>query len=238
MTGTERFNILIIDPDGKSRAMLKDAALSLPSFKKVHFSNSLDDAMKYGDGVDPIDVVTVSYRFNGDDVAKFVSNIKKTPRGREWAFVNVMKSKHQENETVAESMLNGMDGFLFEPYSADNLREMAEVTAKVRLKNEIAKKRGALELFLNEVTKHIDAISFYASQKRDPTIAKNKLTNSCNKLKRFKTEDWNMYTEVLVDVFSKVLPPATAQYQGVSKRVRERLKSKMMKELEDEYNET
>ncbi len=237
MAGFDRYNILIIDPDPKSRSMLKDTAMALPSFKKVLFCNSLEDAINFGDGSDAIDVVTVSYRFSGEDVSDFITKVKKTPRGKEWAFINVMKTKHQENEIVAESMLNGLDGFLFEPYSADNLREMAEVTAKIKLRNELARKKGALELFLQEVSKHLDAVALYASQKRVSVIAKNKLTTSCSKLRRFKSEDKELYTEVLTNIFSSAPPSLVNQYQGASKRVRERMKMKLMTELENEYKD-
>ena len=55
-----------------------------------------------------------------------------------------------------------------------NLKEMAEVTAKVKLKNEYVRMKGALEMFLKEVVIHLDAVAFYASQKRTSGVAKNK----------------------------------------------------------------
>lgn len=236
MAGTDRFNILIIDPDAKSRSMLKDAALSLPCFKKVLFCSSLEDAIRMGSGFEPVDVATVSYKFTGTEVANFITEIKKTPKGKEWAFISVMKAKHLANEVVAESMLNGLDGFLFEPYSADNLREMAIVTAEVKHKNELERTKGAIELFLNDISKHLDAVAFYASQKKDSTTASNKFKTACGKIQRFKKENWSMYTEVLTDIFSNISPPASTQYRGVSNRVRERMKAKIMKDLENEYN--
>ena len=41
------YNILIIDSDAKSRAMLKDVALCLPSFKKVLFCSTLQEGINF-----------------------------------------------------------------------------------------------------------------------------------------------------------------------------------------------
>jgi response regulator RpfG family c-di-GMP phosphodiesterase len=237
MSTSDRFNILIVDPDPKSRSTLKDAALSLTSFNKVLFSKNIEEALQFGSGVDQIDVVTLSYRLTMEEISDFIKEVKKTSGGKRWAFITVLKSSDQQNEVIAENMLNGIDGFLFEPYSADNLREMAEVTAKVKFKNEQARLKGALEMYIREVSIHLDAVAFYAAQQRPSVIAKNKLTESCTKLKKFTKENWDIYTSVLSDVLTNVLPPEGIQYQGVSRRVRERMKAKMMKDLESQYKE-
>jgi response regulator RpfG family c-di-GMP phosphodiesterase len=235
MSTSDRFNILIVDPDPKSRATLKDAALSLTTFKKVLFSKKLEEALEVASGEDQIDVIILSYRLNIEEISDFIKEVKQTSHGKHWAFITVLKSSDQQNEVIAENMLHGVDGFLFEPYSADNLREMAEVTAKVKFKNEQARLKGALEIYLREVSTHLDAVAFYAAQKRPSEIAKKKFTESCTKLIKFTKDHWDMYTDVVSDIFTNTLPPEGTQYQGVSRRIRERMKAKTMNELENQY---
>ncbi len=126
MATSDIYSILIIDSDGKSRSMLKDVALCLPCFKKVLFCSSLQEGLNFGNGFESIDVVTISHRFTIESVSDFIKEAKKTPKGKQWAFITVLKPSSKQNEIIADNMLNGVDGFLFEPYSADNLREMAE----------------------------------------------------------------------------------------------------------------
>ncbi len=237
MATSDIFTILIIDSDGKSRNMLKNAALSLPCFKKVLFCSSLDEGFNFGNGFEAIDVVTISHRFKIEDSGEFIKKVKKTPRGKQWAFITVVTPSSKQNEIIAENMLNGVDGFLFEPFSADNLKEMAEVTAKVKLENEYARMKSGLEILLDEVAKHLDAVAYYASQNKVSASAKNKLLESSKKLNRFKTENWDMYVEVVTELFPQISAPAGRKYQGVSQRVRDRMKAKMMAELENEYKE-
>lgn len=235
MKGNERFSILIIDPDSGSRATLKQVALSLPKFKDVGYCASLSEAMEKSSGFENFDVVTISSRFSEDDVKEFLVKIKKTPKGRNWAFISVLKPSPQQSEKMAKSLLIGIDGFLFEPYSADNLKEIVEVTAQVKTRKEAERRKAALEMFLKDISFHLDAVAFYCSQGRDALLAKKKLVEACNNLKSFKDNEFDVFIDTATEHFSKVQPPLTSQYNGVSERVRQRLKNKMLNQLGSKY---
>ncbi|HMO18536.1 MAG TPA: hypothetical protein PKA63_10155 [Oligoflexia bacterium] len=237
MATLNRYNILIIDSDAKSRSTLKDVAMALPSFSKVLFCSSLEEGLKKTVDHDAIDVVTLSHKFSINQITDFIKDAKNSPKGSEWAFISVLKTSGQQNELIAEHMLGGVDGFLFEPYSADNLKEMAETTSRVRQRNEETRIRNALQVYLKEISSHVDAIAFYLSQGRKFVVAQKKLEGISNKLKRFSSDNPKIYQEVITDIFSNADCPPTSSYNGVSARVRERMKAKKMAELSKEYGE-
>ena len=235
MAASDRFNILIIDPDSQSRGNLKQAALALPSFKKVYVCSFLREGIDKADGTEPIDVVFVSYRFPQEEVEEFVAEAKKLSRGKDWAYVAVLKAKEQKNDVIANSVIGGLNGFLFEPFSADNLREIAEITAKVKLEAESRRRQAAILVLLKEVSGHLDAVAFYKKRGTETPIANRKLAESSQNLKKFKGEMFGDYVETLIDYFSTIQPPPSLNYNGVSERVRKRMEEKMLKELEAQY---
>ena len=129
----------------------------------------------------------------------------------------------------------GIDGFLFEPYSADNMREMAEITAKIKKVNSDRRKLAAMKMILKEIAQHLDAVSFYKSQGKETTAASKKLKEACEKINKYKEEFFEMYLEAMRDVFSKISPPASSSYTGVSSRVKKKLEEQRLAELSSEY---
>jgi response regulator RpfG family c-di-GMP phosphodiesterase len=235
MTTSDRFNILIVDPDTSSRGRLKQVAMSLTTFNKVYVCNNLAEGLEKSKLGEQIDVVVLSYSFGINEVATFVKEAKSSPKGQEWAYVSVLKSASEQHDTIANHVVIGIDGFLFEPYSADNLKEMAEVTAKIKKLNSDKRKLAAMKMLLKEIAKHIDAVSFYKSQKKEVPSATKKLHDACEKLKKYREEYYEIYLEAMIDVFQKMTPPQNNLYTGVSLRVKQKLEQKRLVELETEY---
>ena len=67
MATSDRFNLLIVDPDTASRGTLKQVAMSLTTFNKIHNCNNLEEALDRGKTGDPVDIVIISYRFNFEE---------------------------------------------------------------------------------------------------------------------------------------------------------------------------
>ncbi len=239
MATSDRFNVLIVDPDSASRNRLKQVALALTTFQKVQQSTNLNDALIRGESSHELyDVIVMSYLFPTEEINKFIKDAKKTKQGSEWAFVTVLRSADQQNEIIANSVISGIDGFLFEPYSADNLREMAELTAKVKKQNSDKRKRIAMRILLTEVAGHVDALAFYRSKGKESASATKKMNDACDRLGNFKNENFELYVDEMINVFGSMPPPANASYTGVSLRVKKRLEEKRLAQLEAEYENT
>lgn len=231
----DRFHLLIIDPSSESRGKLKQAALSLPVFKKVFVCSTIAEAQDGATGVVTPDVVFLSYRIDEEQIEAYIKSARETEDGQDCAYCAVLKSQDQSSTNVASGMLGGIDGFIFEPYSADNLREIAEVTAKIKKRGELRRKKAALTVIFREINMHLDAVCFYRKRGKEHTIAIRRLNEAAKNLKRFDGELFPIYVETLIEFFEQVPPPMNLSYDGASERVKARLEKRMLEELEAQY---
>jgi CheY-like chemotaxis protein len=232
----QRFNVLIVDPDSSSRGNLKQAAMALTTFNKVYIAGSLDEAFGKTGGGESIDVLTLSYRFELSAICKFVERAKQTPRGEGWAYIAVLKASDQNNKAIADGVVGGINGFLLEPYSADNLRQVAEVTGKIKAQNEMKRVKAAIAMLLKEIVKHLDAVAMYKAKGKNPVAAYRRLRESCKSLQQFNGPMYDAYVEACAEILGNLPPPALANYSGVSERVKKRMEAKALEELEKQYS--
>lgn len=238
MSGQERYNILIVDPDSESRGRLKQVALSLTTFNKVFTVTTIPSALGKTDSIDLIDIVIISHRFGEADIVKFIEQAKKTKRGAEWAYMAVLKCASQKSEVIASGVMGGIDGFLFEPYSANNMREMALICSQVKARNELGRKRAALTMLLQEIWKHLDAVALYRASGREASPAERKLKEGCANLKQYGEDIFEIYVEAAIEVFGAAEPPKGRTYCGISTRVKAKLEALALKKLEQKYQQT
>ena len=233
----ERYNVLIVDPDSGSRGRLKQVSLSLTRFNKVFVCSSLEEALGKTDFPEAIDIVVVSTNLGEENITDFIRRAKDTRKGKEWAYMAVLKSAEQKNQIIAGGVLGGLDGFLFEPYSADNMREMAEITAAVKHRNALGRKRAAIGMIMREVVSHFDAFAFYRSKGKEGVMPLKRIRDALSGLPDIASdkEIYAIYVDVACEIFSNALPPAEKAYQGVSQRVRERLEAQALQKLEEKY---
>jgi CheY-like chemotaxis protein len=70
-----------------------------------------------------LDIIFISSRFPNDSVRQFVTTAKEHPKAQDAAFVMLLEQGGKSKAAMGESMLMGMDAFLCEPYSIDQLVE-------------------------------------------------------------------------------------------------------------------
>lgn len=231
-----RFNVLILDPESSSRGKLKQAALSLGKFNKVHTTSTAQEALLKTDGIDSVDVVFVSYRLSEDEIHEFIKKCKASKAGSDWAFILVVKATEQSNEKVANALLRGANGFLFEPYAADDLRAIAELTAKVKSENDERRRKTAALLLFNDVIPHIDAMAILRQNKRDTKVARRRLEEKAKALESLKKNDPALFIESAIEAFEKAPVAGAKNYNGVSQRVRERMEKRALSEIDAKYS--
>ena len=142
---------LIIDPSADRRARLKQAALAYADFSRVYSVPSLKEARAHLCSQPEYDLVFVSFAVGEDEALKFVIEGKKEESPRDAAFVLVLPPRSQNAETFADSLLEGADGFLLEPFSAEGLREMSDLAREVKREKELARERAALSIMIKNV---------------------------------------------------------------------------------------
>ena len=133
-------NALIADPDTQSRARLKQALhheeqAGTMRFHTIFALSSLDKATVLLKSNSNFDLILISDSFSRESINQFIMDARAT-REEQYAFILVLKPKCQDYEGVMGSVATGMHGMLCAPYSIDNLREIAEISKKVREGNE------------------------------------------------------------------------------------------------------
>ena len=231
----ERFDALIVNEDSANRGRLKQAALALTQFRTVFTCGALKEGLSRLCQSEPTDVVFLSFKFGWDRIREFIEEAQKTLHGAECAFVLILKANDQSGETVAQSVLGGVHGCLFEPYSADNLREIAEIAAKVKTENYLKRERAASQILVTEIIKHLDGFAFYEAAGKNTRLVLKKLAQSCQAVQKLEPESFAVYIQVAMEMLEKAKVTGASQYTGVSERVRKSVEAKIAKQLEAEY---
>ncbi|MCB0343826.1 MAG: hypothetical protein KDD66_01845 [Bdellovibrionales bacterium] len=234
-----KFNALIIDPDLESRARLKTAAhheqqSGAQSFGAVFAVNSLRDGLVFLQNGRKADVVFLSHRLDHEEMVEFIDGAKKTTVGEDCAYIRVLKPSDKKAEKVAEQLLEGADGMLYEPFCVADLTIIVKIAAEVKRQNAIRRLSAATALLLGNAIEAIDyraaALSVGAEHMPYPT----ELKHAFRMFKDMPKEEEAAFYDVVVERFISIKTPPPKpkiNYAGASKRVKTTLTEKLKEEL-------
>ncbi|MCB0358626.1 MAG: hypothetical protein KDD44_03295 [Bdellovibrionales bacterium] len=225
----KKLDALMVDTNLERRARLRDAAYAQRGFRNVQPVNGLDQALQRLQENNGCDVLFISYEFDREEILEFVKSAKNTTVGSDCAYIMVMKPKDQNAETVAQDVLDGADGFLFEPYSVENLFEITKISARVKKEQAEARVAAAIRMTIEGAIEEIDRVAMLCQKRGDSPKLLEKLQSICAPIRRLDRRGQNTYFELLTELFSEVPPPPSNEYRGASKRVREMLMRKRLR---------
>lgn len=231
-----KFDAMIIDPDLDTRMRLKQATASVHQFGKVYQMTTLKDSITKLNAGESADVCFISYRCDQSEVSNFIKDSKATKGGQDTAYILVLKSKDQQSSTVATNVLAGFDGFLFEPYSVEQLLELTELAARVRKERSTTREQAAIRFLLTDIMNQIDQIAFLKASGYDMGSSTKKFKDLCSVLQTLQPESKNIYIGLAVDMFeSAEIPKKIFQrkiYGGASSRVKKKQEKAIMAEID------
>lgn len=234
----QKYDALLIDPDIGSRMRLKQATTAVTNFGKVGQVSSLKEGLDRLRVGERCDVFFLSHKFTTDEITSFVKNAKGTAQGQDGAYIVILGGKDQSSSTVAASVMSGFDGFLFEPYSVENLLEITQIAARVRKERSRAREEAALRLLITDMMNQIDLIAYLKQTQGEGGRAMKKLRETCAMLKSLSPESFELYRSLAMDLFEQApLPKKVFQrkaYSGASSRVKRKMEDKLLAELEKE----
>lgn len=232
-----KFDAVIVDPDLDTRMRLKQCTAAVHQFGKVMQAGALKDAVARLTS-DSTDVCFISYRFDQEEVSKFIRDGKASKGGQDCAYVLVLKSQDQQSSTVATNVLAGFDGFLFEPYSVDQLLELTSLAAKVRKERGAQREEAAMKFLLNDIINQIDQIAFLKASGIDMGMSVKKLKDLCSVLKNLEPSSREIYLKVAVDTFEAApVPKKIFQrkiYGGASSRLKKKQEQAILEQIAKE----
>ena len=188
-------------------------------------------------------LVFISYVFPPEACTAFIQKAKALPAGEDSAFVMILGARNDQNSTLFNSLFAGADGFLFEPYSIDDLVNMSQLAARVKSERRAAREALAVKFMVKDIIKYFDLMYRLKVAGCEYTQCKEKLEEACVRLHEMQPEARSRYFDLAVDIFTLTPTPTPAirelTYKGKNVRMREKIEQRVLKGLErKEKNET
>lgn len=230
----QRFSALAIEPVVAARMRLKQATVEIPEFSDVDLQGELHTALQQLGRAKPCDVVFISPSIPEADIASFIKSAKESPAGQDAAYILVMRGDDRDGGSIAKRMLIGADGFLFEPFSVQALKDITHLATQVRKDRAVEREKVAVNVLVNDICRQLDEVAYIKACQYDVGTSLKRLREKCDAFENFTESMLGNYFAAALDVFEKSVPRAKRpkSYGGVSSRVRDRMAKKVIREAE------
>jgi DNA-binding NarL/FixJ family response regulator len=212
----QQYDALIIDPDPESRMRLKLATANCTDFRQVKLANSLYGALQDLKERLSCNIIYISQAFEPRQSADFVRQARETKTGQYCAYIMIVDGRRQTRTAISSNISQGMDGFLFQPFSVDGLRETTQIAAKVCCKSQSQRNGASKHLLLESIVPSVEKLTdlFLEGKKLDFVKADLKaitraLSDSCS-------ENTEGYYQALIDLFEKAEAPPLPNEEDLS----------------------
>ena len=240
MSEIVRYDALIVDPVPESRMRLRSVISVLGNFNSVTQAARVSDAPTKSAAQDSVDVYFISSEFDEIDVRSCIEKCRGTKSGRDAAFVLVLKVADQGRTAIAGNVLCGADGFLFEPYSIEQLIQITDMAARVKKERRIERENKGIRMALTEVVPTLDKVATTLSMLGQAPRSAQKFKKACAVLATLSPDAITRYYEIATEVFEAARPPYDSLSHGgsnASEMLRRRARDRAIaKAKEDELS--
>ncbi len=217
---------------------LKQAAQSVHQFQRITLYAALDEAQRALQTGENCDVIFISERIAKQEAQAFMASARGMKNSQDAAFIILLSSSENEGARTAQSVLQGYDGCLAEPYSVDALVEITELAAKVKNQHQQERERAAIQFLVKDIMKHIDRLAYIRSCKMDVGLTLKRLKEACEAFEHFDENSLHTYFDSALDLFENA-PPGGAigektAYRGVSSRIKKKMVQRLLDQEEHE----
>ena len=220
---------MIINPLLESRMRFKQVGNSTGMFKHIQLVTTLQEGLARLEGPQTCDVLYVSSRFDPRLITEFVKTGRSSPRGLDSAYLMVMGSIEGSSENIARSLATGIDGFLVEPFSVDNLQDSARLAQKLKRQRCESRQKAAVDILISHAVQMIDEAAAQAKKALPYGAQLKKLQSLQVTLKELGPEMKQYYISRAIEKFGDApvfLEAIKREYFGASKRVQARIMRK------------
>jgi len=227
------YNTILVDPDHKTRMQLRHAISSVDRFGKVSQFSLLPETLEKIRCDGQCDVVFISYQFSTEEAFRFITEAKNCVKGRDTAYVLVCREEDQKSSLISTRVLQGIDAFLFEPYSVDSLVKIVKLAEKVKRERALAREIATIEFLMTEIMNQVDLIAYSSARGKRTDKQFDELVSSSKVIKTLKGESMEHYYRLAIEMFINAPQPKRIfqrrKYIGASRRVQRTLEEKSHK---------
>ncbi len=216
-------SMMIVNSDLTSRSRLREVIKNCVYKAELSLFQTCKDAIQHLELCDTVDVVLLSFNYGEETLKSIVKDIKGKKGVTSPEFIVTIEQQSSDTSTKVTSLfLDGVAGFIAEPYSSAELTTLLELVKLQRQKTDtLLKNRKAMRFLLQEASKRIDEMAKVLAQPKGNTgFAMRELKNISQTLVALFENDAQSFEEIIIDVFEKVPAPIihSSQKRGRTKK--------------------
>ena len=199
-----RSSVLIIEPDRAAQRRLKQALNSAFDFGDIYIANDFTDVFKVLSKIEVCDIIFISNRLNKHHVSDFIQETKEKLSTRDASNILLLDYTNGDSTSIATRMLEGIDGFLVEPYSVEALQDIAKTAKEVKKAKSSAREKSAIRILVKEIMLQIDHIVELKKMGAPAKISQKVLEEMTGAIRCLESEAIDSYFHILMEEMPKI----------------------------------
>lgn len=229
--------LLLVEDPNKPLMAIQELARSLSEIQGIDVRRNFDAAVQVL-GQKSYEMILISDRYETQERLDFVRKARDTTEGgKDAALILVLQKEAAGSSMIAGKIMQGVDGILQEPYSADQLMDALKIAEKVRQKNLDERKKKAVDIALSDVMTYIEARTSNPNITYNKAVSQRALGRLQVTLKELEQTDSDAYFETVIEKFTAMAAKEKklfeGGYRGASARVRKMMEKKAQKRVKE-----
>lgn len=186
LQGLQGLRTLIVDGNTEHRSRLRQALASIVFKGKIEQSRSESDALTaLEDAKEPFHCIFVSSALHCSSIGSFISKAQGFESGSLSAFIISLAPEHVTSADVAKFYLEGAQGFISEPYSAQEIQELVNLalTQKEKERKDLELRTGAVDILAAEAVQIIDDVAQKTAQGKSAHKEKRDMSRATSRFR-------------------------------------------------------
>ncbi len=232
-----KLDVLAIEPESGARSRVNYALSDAGTFGTVEMAASLDDSWKKIALGAFYDVIFVSQRLKDREVMSFVRKCKETRAGRYSTYIMILNSNENSEASIRLKHALGLDAFLLEPYSSEQLEEVVDFSFETRTSREEVRNRVAISLSVIDIMDQLNLVAFLTKCRFSTRRSWQRLKEMCEPLREMTRTGEEVYFDLIEHIFPEAPFPKHFKpdeyHRGVTERVREKMERRILRDLQE-----
>jgi plasmid maintenance system antidote protein VapI len=219
----DKLKVLIMNPDANSRRRIRESVVAVAYKAEVRQARTIQETVEVLNLAEKTDILFVSDAIGAEQIRSLLNTLKEQGRlGKQKIIVTVDGAGSGMGSFVVELYLSGVDGFIAEPYSADEVMKLLEMvrdpSRALTADNPSIRVRRAAELLGSESMQPLDQLAEAAFA---GTSDKGTAHRELKRIQQSLQQLFDQAPSVLADTLATVFENATTPY-ATSRRVVQR----------------
>lgn len=231
----KKYQVAVLDPNNERRNRLKMALAAVGDYGDLSQFNSKADFIEALPNFEVLDIAFISFDFSVADFKELVRFNRSMSKDGDTCFVLMLKELDKTKAIVASFTAAGADGFLLEPFSVDEAREISHVARGLRNERRLVREIASYKSVAKKLVDQVDNLAMLKRLDAPLGVAVRAIRESCQMFESLEGESLERAQRILFAAFeeAKAAPDVLKeiQYGGPSRFVRKRMAERLLAKL-------